>query len=67
MLMLLIYVPEAVAPRFSVKNVLFKILQNSQKNACVRVCFNKVADLKKTPPIQVFSCEICEIFKNDFF
>ena len=28
--------------------------------------FNKVVGLKETPT-QVFSCEICEIFKNSFF
>ena len=36
-------IPEAVAPRCSVKKVLLKISQNSQENTCTRVSFNKVA------------------------
>ena len=39
--------------RYSIKKMLFlKVLQNSQKNTCVGVSFNKVAD---------------EIFQNTFF
>ena len=29
--------------------------------------FNKVAIYLKETPTQVFPCEICEIFKNNFF
>ena len=42
-----------------------KISQYSQKSAYVGVFFNKVAGLK--PPTQVFFCEYCKIFKNNFF
>ena len=41
--------------------VLLKIWQISQENTCTGVFF-----LLKTPT-QVFSYEICEIFKNTFF
>ena len=43
-----------------------KISQSLQKNTSVGVSFNKVAGLKETPT-QVFSYEICKIFKNTFF
>ena len=49
------------------KNVYLKILQYSQENTF----FNKVATVglqlygKKTP-VQVFLCELCEIFKRNY-
>ena len=47
--------------------MLLKILQNSQANPYARVFFfNKVSAYKETLA-QVFSCEYCEIFKNNFF
>ena len=33
---------EAVARKFSVKNVFLEILQNSQETTCARVFFNKL-------------------------
>ena len=36
------------------------------KHHCLESLFNKVADLKETPT-QVFSSEMCEIFKDTFF
>ena len=36
----------------------------TEKHPCL---FNKVADLKAQYSTQVFSSEICEIFKNNFF
>ena len=47
------------------------ISPNSQENTCVAV-FNKIAGLRpatllKKTPTQVFSCEFCEFFKNNFF
>ena len=69
----IIFGPEAVARRFSVKNVFLKILQNSQENTCARGSFliklqAKACKLiKKETLAQVFSCEFCEIFKNNFF
>ena len=51
------------------------VLQNScfwkfrkfrRKKPVLESLFNKAAGLKETPT-QVFSCEICEIFKNTFF
>ena len=47
----------------SVKKVFLKISQISQENTCL--FFNKVAGLQN--PTQMFSCEICEIFKNTYF
>ena len=54
---------EAVARRCSVNKVFWKISQNSQENTCAKVC----NFIKKETLTQVFSCEICEIFKNTFF
>ena len=49
-----------------------KISQNLRENTCARVSFfNKVADLRPAVLLkrlwQLFSCELCEIFKNNFF
>ena len=66
-------ISEAVVRRCSVKNVVLKILQNSQENTCARVFFNKVAGLRPQPcnfiknETQLSSCEFCEIFKYSFF
>ena len=43
-----------------------KISQIYGKIPVLMSLFNKVAGLKEAPT-QVFSCEICEIFKNPFF
>ena len=51
---------EVVVQRCSLKKVFLEILQNSQENSCARVSF-----IIKTP-VQVFSCEFCEISKNTF-
>ena len=45
--------------------VFLKISSISLENTCVGVSFNKVAGLKAFS--QVFSCEICEIFKNTYY
>ena len=56
----------------SVKKVFLKILQNSLESICVRVSFliNLQAKacnfIKKETLAQVFSCEYCEISKNNF-
>ena len=62
---------EAVTGRCCVEKLPFKISQNSQDNTCARVSilikslfYNFI---KKETPTQVFSCEFCEIFKNNFF
>ena len=34
---------------------------------CSSKCPETCSFIKKTPPTQVFSCEMCEIFKNAFF
>ena len=57
---------------FCKKGVLFlEISQDSQENTCARVYFliklQVFATLLKKTLGQVFSCEICEIFKNNFF
>ena len=56
------------------KKMFLKIWENSQKDTCVEVSFfNKIAGLrpstllKKETPTQVFFCEFCQIFKNNFF
>ena len=51
------------------KNVVLNILEISQEKTCVRVSFNKVAGLQAlgSATLQVFSCEISEVFKNTFF
>ena len=67
---ILIY-PEAVVHSCSVKKVLFKIFETSNR---VEVFLNKARglrppsynSLKQTPEL-VFSCEFCEMFKNTYF
>ena len=53
------------------KKLLLKILEYSQENTCVRVSFwqsYKACNFyKQETPTQVFSCEYCEIFKNNYF
>ena len=63
--------PEAVVCRYSSKQVFLKVLQTSQESTCVGVFLKKTCRLKacnfiKKTPTQVFSCEVCEIFKNTF-
>ena len=64
---------EAVTRRCSVKKVLLKILQNRQENTCARFSFliklqAEVCNfIKKETLAQVFSCEICQIFRNTLF
>ena len=49
------------------------ILQNSQENTCARVSFliklqpDAYNFIKKEILAQMFSCEFCEISKNNFF
>ena len=50
--------------RCSIKTVLLKISQISQENTCAGVSFQLY---QKETPAQVFSREICEIFKNTYF
>ena len=58
--------------RCSVKKEFLKISQNSQENTWVRVLFlinlqaSPATSLKETLT-QVFSCELCKIFKNTYF
>ena len=42
-----------------------EISQNSQENTCDSLFFNKKI-IKKDTLAQVFSCEFCKIFKNNF-
>ena len=45
-----------------------EISQNSQENTCGRASFLvEKSFLKKETLLQVFSCEFCKIFKNNFF
>ena len=58
--------------RCSVKKEFLKISQNSQENTWARVLFlinlqaSPATSLKETLA-QVFSCELCKIFKNTYF
>ena len=64
---------EVVVRRCSVKKVLLTISQNVHENTCARVSFLiklqalACSFIKKETLAQVFSCEFCEIFKNNFF
>ena len=53
------------------KKVLLNISQNSLENTCDRVSFfNKVEGvvcIKKETLTQVFFCQFCEMFKNNYF
>ena len=51
------------------KNFLERCLQNSQKNTCQGLYFNKVRPkaVNEETLVQVFSCEFCKISKNTFF
>ena len=57
---------EAVAQRCSIKKVFFK---NFAKFTGKHLCQSQVSAcnfIKKETLVQVFSCEVCEIFKNTF-
>ena len=62
---------KAVVQRCSVKKVLLEISQNSRENTCARVSPVPESQacnvIKKETLAQVFSCEFCEISKNQFF
>ena len=64
---------EAVIRRYSVQKSVLENLQNLQENPCARVSFliscRPLASnfIKKANLAQLFSCEFCEIFKNNFF
>ena len=66
------YHPEGVTQRCSVKKVFLEISQNSQENTCARVSFLMKLQveacnfIKNETLAQVFSCELCEISKNNF-
>ena len=53
------------------KMVFLKIFQASQENTCVEVSFliepSGLQLYFKKSPVQVFSCGICENFKNIYF
>ena len=52
--------------KFCNKKVFLEILQNSQENAC-EWDLNKARNfINKETLEQVFSCELCKIFKNTF-
>ena len=54
---------DAVVQGCSVKDVFFKNSQNLQGNTCAEAC----NFIKKETMTQLFSCELCEIFKNKFY
>ena len=51
--------------RCFVKDVFLEISQTSQENTCTRVSF--LIKFQEETLAQVFSCEFCEISKNNFF
>ena len=69
----LVQYPKSVVRRCTIKKVFLEISQNSQENTCARVCVliklqAWVCNLfKKETLALVFSCEFCEISKNNFF
>ena len=67
---------EAAVRIGSLKKMFLKISQNSQENTFIGFSFLiklqacRLAGcnfIKKETPIQAFSCEFCEIFRNTFF
>ena len=50
----------------SMKEEFLKILQNSQENNCAEVSEGLQIYLNQTLT-QVFSCEYCKFFKNNYF
>ena len=64
---------EVAVPKCFVEKEFLEISQNSQENTCTRVSFliNLQAKacnfVKKETLAQVFSCQVCEIFKNTSF
>ena len=64
---------EAVVQMCSVKKVFLEISQNLQENTCARVSFliklqAGICNFIKNGTLeQVFSCEFCEISKNNLF
>ena len=52
--------------RCSIKKVFLEISQNSEESTCARVAFLMKLQAKKETLTQVFSCEFCEISKNNF-
>ena len=68
----LVYNWEALIRTCSAKKVFLKILQSLQENPVPEFLFNKVAGLRhstllKEALAKVFSCENCEILKNNSF
>ena len=63
---------KAVVRRFSIKNVLLKIPQNSQETPCARASFlmrlqaGRLQLYLKETPTQVFPCEFCTVFRNTY-
>ena len=66
---ILLWYPEAVVRKCSVKRVFLNILQNSEENNCARALFSTKLRgdyCRKEIAAHVFSYKICEIFKNIF-
>ena len=64
LMIVVMQITEAVARRYTVKNVFLKILQNSYENNCVVVLFLIMRPeacnfVKKETATKVFSCEFC--------
>ena len=59
--------PEAATKDVQWNKVFFKISQISQESIFNKVAILRAATLLKKAPMQVVSCKICEIFKNNCF
>ena len=64
--------PDKFVHKCSSKKVFLKLLHISQETLLLESLFNQVGGqkvfnfIKKETPTQVFSCEICQLFKNTF-
>ena len=53
------FIPEMLSKKDAVENF-------DRKTTVLESLFNKVADPQQATPAQVFSHELCEVFKNTF-
>ena len=67
LLLLMLPFSEAAVRRWNTKWLFLKILQTHKKSSVPEPCFNKVVDLQKEAPAQMFSSKFCKIFKNTYF
>ena len=66
---MIVYCPEAVVGRCSVKKVFLKVSQNSQENTVLESFFNEIVGRRPATLLKSGSSTgaFCEIFKNAYF